>query len=89
MPVIAESISHPNLSSVKLLSESIAHGFKKNERENTDNHAAHTLRQLFSTNIEYIEVPKLSISTTNLAQTRYVLLKPYQSSPNGNFLFSI
>lgn len=89
MPVIAESISLPNLSNIKLLSESIASGFKKNDRENADNHAAHTLRQLFSTNIEYVEVPKPSITSTNLNQARYVHLKPHQPSPNGNYFFSL
>lgn len=85
MPVIAESISLPNLTSAKLLSESLVQTFKKNDKDNLDIHASPTLKQVMSAEIDYVTA-RSSVHLTNIPfKPRYIQLKPNQEPTNGNY----
>lgn len=84
MPVVAESISLLNPTSVKCLNDSLMQSFKKSDKENLENHISPTASQVLSAKIDYIQAKVAESSLNNFkSEPRYVLLKPNQQAING------
>lgn len=91
MPVIAESISLPNnISSAKLMiNDSLLQNFKKNDKENVDNHISPTYKQVINAKIDYVQATNnVNASNNNALVPRYIQLKPNQTPIQGNLTIS-
>jgi hypothetical protein len=71
MPVIAETI-HSKLS------ENLVQSFKKQEKENFENHLTPTAKQILTAKIDYEPLTNYSSPFTNQSQTKIIVLKPNQ-----------
>jgi ubiquitin carboxyl-terminal hydrolase 36/42 len=63
------------------LNENLTQSFKKNEKENYENHPTPTVKQVLSAKIEYEEIPNYTNTLSSL-QTKYIILKPNQQPLN-------
>lgn len=71
MPVIVDTIPSK-------LNENLLQSFKKQEKENIENHITPTAKQVLTAKIDYEPLTNYSSPFTNQSQTKIIVLKPNQ-----------